>query len=615
MNLEYYKKYEPIFDSWYIKELIGKGSFGKVYRIEHEDFGTVYQSALKVITIPESQNEIKNVMADGMDYASVTTYFLQIVQDVVNEFVLMAKLKGTSNIVSYEDHKVIQHEDGIGWDILIRMELLTPLIDQIQSTVFQCRDVVQLGVDICKALELCQKYNIIHRDIKPENIFISQNGDYKLGDFGIARVLEKTVGDLSKKGTYFYMPPEVCKEEKYNSSVDIYSLGIVMYRLLNENRLPFLPPYPQQIYFKDKEAAAKKRIDGEPLPKPSKATEELSNIILKACEYDPKKRYSSPSQMGEDLRFVLNSFSKHPPKIDLKNPEIQILFETNKQTGSNHHSSSEYVQQSDYISDDEALPLPLEDDYISEKTESIFSHGNLLNSNQQQLNKSKKKKRLILSFLSLFTILVFSFFIFIFFKLRSIPVVAIVGVNEVITLELGKTFKLSPVLEPYNASIQDVVFISETPSIVSVDSLGLLTAMNIGEGKIHINVSDLKKIITVKVNQPKQIAEPTSTTTTTTVTTTSSMTTTTTNVTTLTSETSPEAATSEATTTEATSSTSTKKRTSNNTTRKPKQTTTTQFVTETSKQNQSTTQKKQVDITLPPKNKEHRPPDITKEGF
>lgn len=69
--------------------------------------------------------------------------------------------------------------------------------------------MIRLGIDICKALELCQKYNVIHRDIKPENIFVSGSGDFKLGDFGIARTIERASSGLSKKGTYNYMAPEV----------------------------------------------------------------------------------------------------------------------------------------------------------------------------------------------------------------------------------------------------------------------------------------------------------------------------------------------------------------------------------------------------------------------
>ena len=133
----------------------------------------------------------------------------------------MSKLKGHSNIVSYEDHKIVPHKDGIGWDILIRMELLTPLNVHLQRTVQMPRgEVVRMGIHLCRALELCQRHNIIHRDVKSENIFISADGNYKLGDFGVARTASASTGASTFAGTVNYMAPEVLRREKYTASVD-----------------------------------------------------------------------------------------------------------------------------------------------------------------------------------------------------------------------------------------------------------------------------------------------------------------------------------------------------------------------------------------------------------
>ena len=307
MDINYYKQYEPIFGAWRITRLIGEGSFGKVFEMEREDFGVTYKAALKAITVPANESEVREVMAEGMDEASVRDYFGTFVQDLVKEFALMSKLKGNSNVVSYENHQVIPHKGGIGWDILIQMELLTPLNEYTRKHTITRQDVIKLGIDLCKALELCQKYNIIHRDVKPENIFISDAGDYKLGDFGIARTVEKTTSGLSKKGTYTYMAPEVYKGEAYGSTVDIYSLGIVLYRLLNGNRTPFLPAAPAPITHADRENALVKRLSGAALPPPSHAEGRLSEIVLKACAYDPKERYSSPMQMRHELEAILYS--------------------------------------------------------------------------------------------------------------------------------------------------------------------------------------------------------------------------------------------------------------------------------------------------------------------
>ena len=303
MDITYYKKYEPVFGSWKIVREIGEGSFGKVFEIEREDFGRTYKAALKAVTIPQSQSEIKSAMADGMDQESVTTYFRGFVEEIVDEFAIMSQLKGHSNVVSYEDHVVVQHDNDIGWDILIRMELLTPLVDYVQQHTLSTDEVVKLGIDMCKALEACRYCHIIHRDIKPENIFVSQLGDYKLGDFGIAKTVEKTMGGLSKKGTYTYMAPEVYKGEEYGPSVDIYSLGIVLYRYLNNNRTPFLKLDTVPTY-KEKEKSIIRRINGEELPVPANADEYLAKIILKACAYKPEDRYSSPTEMREDLEAI-----------------------------------------------------------------------------------------------------------------------------------------------------------------------------------------------------------------------------------------------------------------------------------------------------------------------
>lgn len=305
MDISYYKKYEPVFGEWKIVREIGSGSFGKVFEIEREDFGYTYKAALKAVTIPQSQSEVDSIMDDGMDSQSVTQYFRSFVEELVDEFRLMSKLKGESNIVSYEDHRVIEHKDGIGWDILIRMELLIPLLKYTKDHSMTQADVVRLGIDICKALELCRKHNIIHRDIKPENIFVSENGKFKLGDFGIAKTVEKTMSGLSKKGTYTYMAPEVYKGEEYGPSVDIYSLGIVLYRYLNNNRAPFLPEFPAVITHSDRSNAIERRIKGETIPAPATADDELAAIVLKACAYDPKERYASATEMRAALEAVL----------------------------------------------------------------------------------------------------------------------------------------------------------------------------------------------------------------------------------------------------------------------------------------------------------------------
>ena len=142
---------QPVFGKWEIEEELGTGAFGTVYKIKHESLGRVYRSALKVIHIPKDKGEIKSLRSELGSDKSVSDYYASFVQDFAKEIEYMAELKGNSNIVSFEDHEFIQDEDGIGWTILIRMELLTPFVEYQNSHELRISDVVKLGIDMCSA--------------------------------------------------------------------------------------------------------------------------------------------------------------------------------------------------------------------------------------------------------------------------------------------------------------------------------------------------------------------------------------------------------------------------------------------------------------------------------
>lgn len=290
-----------VWPEWQVDTLLGEGSFGKVYKVKRYERNQTFYSAVKVLTVPKSRQEIKHARCQGMNDTEIHTYFEGIVDDLLNEIILMENLKGAQNIVGIDDYKIIPHNSEIGWDIFIRMELLIPFESFMSEPDFSIRDVLKLGTDICAALEVCEQNNIIHRDIKPDNIFRSKFGEYKLGDFGIARELDKTQANLSRKGTLNYMAPEVYKGEVYGKSADIYSLGLVLYTLLNNNRMAFLPPYPNQITYNDNENALRSRLSGAPLPYPCNANSSLGEVITKACAYNPNDRYRTATEFKNDL--------------------------------------------------------------------------------------------------------------------------------------------------------------------------------------------------------------------------------------------------------------------------------------------------------------------------
>ena len=311
---------------WKIVAKAGEGSYGSVYKAERSEHGHIFYSAIKVISIPETREELNTVLSEAGDENSAREYFENICEEYIREISMLESFRGNSHIVSVEDFKVTEYLDEIGWDIFIRMEYLTCFTEYTAGKSFETADILSLGADICKALRYLDAQKTVHRDIKPENIFVSRFGDYKLGDFGTARKMERSLSGFSKKGTESYMAPEVYRGEPYDARADIYSLGVVLYRLANKNRLPLVSLEKQLITYHDKEEALANRMAGEALPSPAEADSSLAQVILKACAYDPDERYQNASEMLEDLlrcSGIQNSKSINGPGKPDKETEKQ----------------------------------------------------------------------------------------------------------------------------------------------------------------------------------------------------------------------------------------------------------------------------------------------------
>ena len=286
---------------WEIVRRLGGGSYGTVYEIRRERYGIVERAAMKVISFPKDAEEVEDQRRSGFTDESLVNSYRQQMQRFLDEYKLMLELKGGVNIVRCDDFQTVPHADGIGWDIFIKMELLTPLKKYLAREITP-EQTVKLGIDLCKALSLCREKDIIHRDIKPDNILVSDSGDFKLGDFGVAKTAERTMAG-TRTGTPNFTAPEVYHNEPYGKSVDIYSLGMVLYWMLNRRALPFLPLPPQMPSSDEMQDALLRRMRGEALPRPADGSRALQDVVLKACAYRPEDRYATP----EELRLALKA--------------------------------------------------------------------------------------------------------------------------------------------------------------------------------------------------------------------------------------------------------------------------------------------------------------------
>ena len=297
---------------WEIVRCIGSGSSGKVYELKKKDeYGGDFHCALKVISVPSSQKEYDEMLETMSEFA-MRAKLREKVEEISNEYRLLGALRGHPNVVNCEDQMIIPHENDMGWDIYIRMELLQSLPDYVRENGMTVENVIKLGSDMCSALELCRENNIIHRDIKPQNIFVSRYGVFKLGDFGVAKASTiRTSAD--KVGTYSYMAPEVYKGKGYDDRVDIYSLGMVLYWLLNERRGPFLPMPPQTPTAEQTTDAQIRRFRGETLPQPKNGGAALKKVVMTACSYKIAYRYSDPAEFKRALKLAAQGKAEPEP--------------------------------------------------------------------------------------------------------------------------------------------------------------------------------------------------------------------------------------------------------------------------------------------------------------
>lgn len=292
---------ESLWPEWKIVSLLGEGAYGKVYKIERHDIGGTYYAALKVVSFPRDEEEKELFRRTEQEKQKWTQHYHNCAETLAREFSVMERLKGNTNIVSYEDHKLVPHKNGIGYDVLIRMELLETLPEYLARTKCDEKLATKLGIDICNALILCEKEKIIHCDVKPGNIFVSNYGDFKLGDFSIAHIVDQLKKEQGALGTYQYIAPEVCQGKGFNPTVDTYALGLIMYRILNKGMGPFLALPPEKLTVKDVEYANMRRLNGEEFNKPIHASMGMTGIIFKACSYRKEERYSSALKMKKAL--------------------------------------------------------------------------------------------------------------------------------------------------------------------------------------------------------------------------------------------------------------------------------------------------------------------------
>ena len=326
----------------------------------------------------------------GGNVSKANSYFTQMLNNIVSEIQILNELseKGEQYVVRYYENDIFMTDSPRKYDIFILMEYLTPLVKYMNNRKILVKDVMKMGIDVLRGIKSCHENGVIHRDIKEENIFVSNEGVYKIGDFGISKVMKDSSKAESLKGTPDYLAPEVyIGKEGYTKSVDLYSLGIVLYRMLNHGRNPFLPRFPQQYFSQDEDKAFEERMSGKTPAIPDLGGEKIGQVLIKALSKS-SERFDTANEFIMALEKAIDST---PPEIMNKQIFAKDLLYT-KTIG----KSNEKRNHSTIHDDIEYIPEKID---IKQNNDMLFSNSifenyyknNQKNSKRKNINSEKQK--------------------------------------------------------------------------------------------------------------------------------------------------------------------------------------------------------------------------------
>lgn len=293
-----------IFDYGGNIHLIGKGAFSRVYAATDRE----RKKKKYAIKVSGFEGNVVNEKEYRKNANKIKKKDNDSVLKVYGYVQLRVWLSSDNDVKKVE---VIDNKDGgdASGDFLnlyfLAMEYAKPVIKKKKNgeielypkklQKFDIKEILKLTEEVGIALQDLHSDELIHRDVKLENIFYSEtNKCYKIGDFGSSKITSSGFAETTVY-TNGYGAPEVkyCTDGRYDKTADIYSLGIVLYLLLNEMKYPYSDSYHANI--------KKQYAKGNVFPKPKNGSEELKEIVLKMCSFYPENRYQSLEEVI--LRF------------------------------------------------------------------------------------------------------------------------------------------------------------------------------------------------------------------------------------------------------------------------------------------------------------------------
>ena len=275
---------------------LGKKGGTSVYLVRSNKSNQFY--VLKHISVPESQRQVDALIFTGAaaDTQAAQEYYQQVVSDYQSELEQMVALANSPNLDCFRSYEIKPKEEGIGFDVFLMSEYRSTLERYLAENSMSQAGAVNLALDLCAALQELRSAGLIHRDVTPANIYLNTQGHFMLGDLGIARIDELKFCTMPEAMLSPYSAPELFDlMGNVNTTIDLYAVGLILYRIYNGNHAPFEDEKTSA------KAADRMRITGQELPAPMFADYEIAEIIRKTCAFQSEDRYQTPDELKEAL--------------------------------------------------------------------------------------------------------------------------------------------------------------------------------------------------------------------------------------------------------------------------------------------------------------------------
>lgn len=280
-----FNKNDRVFGTWIIQECISVNNEYSLYEVKAEDEQSL--ASFWVVDFPATADDIAVLEENGMTREQAIAFFKEAAEDFIGSLQNENVNDLDSSLLAVNDVQLIENDDGAA-SVYLLTENVYPLSDALHKGFLPVEEIIKIGLQLCDAVSCIRTNNLPRRLLTIDNIFVDYNGNYHLGCFGNA-------------SDNRFQSPEEHRGDSLIYNAEVHSIGVILYTLLNENRLPLLPARSYSISSDDVLDAVQNRHAGVPLPPPMHSSAAFTGIVLKACAYKPKARFSSVEEFKSAL--------------------------------------------------------------------------------------------------------------------------------------------------------------------------------------------------------------------------------------------------------------------------------------------------------------------------